>query len=152
MGKSNLLTIGQLAAQSGLSPSTLIYYDRKGLLSPSGRSETNYRIYSNKGLEKLNLILTHRNGGLSLKEIAAILDSRSVKSTAILSNRLKLLNLDIQKLRQQQQTIVKIIGRSSLIRSARIMDKARWTELLSATDLSEADMKRWHVEFEQAMP
>ena len=83
MGKSNLLTIGQLAAQSGLSRSTLIYYDRKGLLSPSGRSETNYRLYSNKDLEKLNLILTHRNGGLSLKEIAAILDSRSVKSTAI---------------------------------------------------------------------
>jgi DNA-binding transcriptional MerR regulator len=148
MGKSNLLTIGQLAAQSGLSRSTLIYYDRKGLLSPSGRSETNYRLYSNKDLEKLNLILTHRNGGLSLKEIAAILDSRSVKSTAILSNRLKLLNLDIQKLRQQQQTIVKIIGRSSLIRSVRIMDKARWTELLSVTGLSEADMKRWHVEFE----
>lgn len=44
--------IGELAALGGLSRSTLLYYDRIGLLSPSGRSEANYRLYSAEDRER----------------------------------------------------------------------------------------------------
>ena len=37
---------GELAKSAGLSRSTLLYYDRLGLLRPVGRSESNYRLYS----------------------------------------------------------------------------------------------------------
>ena len=87
-----------------------------------------------------------------MQEIGSLLNSRSAKSTSILTNRLKLLNLDIEKLRQQQQTIVQIIGQSSQLRSTRVMDKERWVKLLSATGLNEDNMLRWHIKFEQAMP
>jgi len=38
--------IRELAGLFGLSRSTLLYYDRIGLLSPSARSESGYRLYS----------------------------------------------------------------------------------------------------------
>jgi DNA-binding transcriptional MerR regulator len=39
-------TIGQAAKHANLSRSTLLYYDRIGLLRPSGRSRAGYRLYN----------------------------------------------------------------------------------------------------------
>lgn len=152
MRKPALKSIGQLAAQFGISRSTLLYYDRKGLLRPSARSAANYRLYTGKDVDRLKLILTYRSGGLSLQEIEKLLSSRSGKSTSILTNRLRLLNEEIGKLRQQQQIIVQILGHSGLLGRTRIIDKERWVKLLEATGLDEDDMQRWHIEFERAMP
>ena len=41
-----MLTIGKLARKFDLSRSTLLYYDRIGLLKPSGRTRANYRVYT----------------------------------------------------------------------------------------------------------
>ena len=49
MGKSGLKTIGQLGRQFGISRSSLIYYDKIGLIKPSARSEANYRLYTKRG-------------------------------------------------------------------------------------------------------
>jgi DNA-binding transcriptional MerR regulator len=152
MSKSKLKSIGQLGKQFSISRSTLIYYDKKGLLKPSARSEANYRLYTNDDVEKLKLILIYRSGGLSLEEIAGLLNSKSGKSTSILTNRLQLLNQEITKLRQQQQIIVQIIGQSKMLKSTRLLDKDRWVKLLRATGLSDEDMEKWHIEFERAMP
>ena len=43
---STVTTITRLAKQFKLSRSTLLYYDRIGLLRPSGRSPSNYRLYT----------------------------------------------------------------------------------------------------------
>jgi MerR family transcriptional regulator, thiopeptide resistance regulator len=152
MSNSKLKSIGQLGKQFSISRSTLIYYDKKGLLKPSSRSEANYRLYTNGDIEKLKLILIYRNGGLSLEEITGLLNSKSGKSTSILTNRLQLLNQEIAKLRQQQQIIVQIIGQSKMLKSTRLLDKDRWVKLLRATGLSDDDMEKWHIEFERAMP
>ncbi len=95
MAHSTLKTIGQLAREFGLSRSTLLYYDRKNLLSPSARSESNYRLYSQKDVERLKMILTYRSGGLSLEEIMKLLTSRKGTSASILASRLQSLNTDI---------------------------------------------------------
>ena len=152
MSNSKLKSIGQLGKQFTISRSTLIYYDKKGLLKPSARSEANYRLYTNDDIEKLKLILIYRSGGLSLEEITGLLNNKSDKSTSILTNRLQLLNQEIAKLRHQQQIIVQIIGQSNLLKSTRLMDKDRWVKLLRATGLSDDDMEKWHIEFERAMP
>jgi len=39
-----MFLITELARKHGLSRSTLLYYDRIGLLTPSGRSEAGYRL------------------------------------------------------------------------------------------------------------
>ena len=149
---AKLLTVGQLAREFGLSRSTLLYYDRKKLLSPSSRSAANYRLYNNRDVERLELILTYRGVGLSLNEIASLLVSPKGRSASILASRLQGLNADIERLRQQQKVIIKIIGGSTHLKNARVMDKKQWVQLLEATGLDEQGMRKWHVEFEKAMP
>ncbi|MEW8208138.1 MAG: MerR family DNA-binding transcriptional regulator, partial [Candidatus Thiodiazotropha taylori] len=39
-----MLTVGQVAKRYQLSRSTLLYYDNKGVLKPSGRNHANYRV------------------------------------------------------------------------------------------------------------
>jgi len=59
--------ITTLAKASGLSRSTLLYYDRIGLLCPSGRSAAGYRLYSARDKERLALICSYRQAGLALE-------------------------------------------------------------------------------------
>ncbi|MPY88853.1 MAG: MerR family transcriptional regulator [Luteitalea sp.] len=48
--------IGELAARSGLTPDTLRYYERLGVLSPVSRTSGGFRIYSQHTLERLRFI------------------------------------------------------------------------------------------------
>ena len=50
-------SISQIARTCGLSRSTLLYYDRLGLLRP-GRTASGYRIYRERDLERLDASLT----------------------------------------------------------------------------------------------
>ncbi|MBA3599443.1 MAG: MerR family DNA-binding transcriptional regulator, partial [Methylibium sp.] len=40
-----MFTIGKLAALAEVSADTLRYYEREGLVAPSGKSEGGYRLY-----------------------------------------------------------------------------------------------------------
>ena len=62
-------TVGELARSHGLSRSTLLYYDRIGLLKPSGRTPSGYREYTDRDEERLGQICLYRRTGLSLAEI-----------------------------------------------------------------------------------
>jgi DNA-binding transcriptional MerR regulator len=66
-------TVGALAARTGLTVRTLHHYDTIGLLSPSGRSEAGYRLYSEKDVHRLQHIVMLRSLGVSLPEIASVL-------------------------------------------------------------------------------
>jgi MerR family copper efflux transcriptional regulator len=68
-----LLSIGQLAAQSGRSRRTIDFYSRNGLL-PFVRSEGGRRLYREDTLERLTLIDVHKASRLRLDEIRRLLD------------------------------------------------------------------------------
>lgn len=68
-----LMKVGQLARQSGLTVRTLHHYDEIGILSPARRSEAGYRLYGSDDIAKLTQILLLRRLGLSLGEIREIL-------------------------------------------------------------------------------
>src|SRR5574344_1987818 len=51
--KPDMHTIGQIAKRFALSRSTLLYYDTIGLLSPSGRSQANYRLYTDNDVRRM---------------------------------------------------------------------------------------------------
>ena len=55
------LTVGRLAKRFGLSRSTLLYYDRLGLLCPSGRSGGDYRLYEDADAQRLDRKSTRLN-------------------------------------------------------------------------------------------
>ncbi|MBC3765957.1 Zn(2+)-responsive transcriptional regulator [Neptunicella marina] len=67
------LQIGELAKQAGISVDTLRFYESKGLVKASERSEGGYRLYSQADSERLNFILQAKKVGFSLKEIQQLL-------------------------------------------------------------------------------
>jgi DNA-binding transcriptional MerR regulator len=67
-------TIEQVAAQTGLTKRTLRYYEEVGLLPPTGRTEGNYRRYTQEDILRLERIKNLRNLlGFSLADIRDIL-------------------------------------------------------------------------------
>ena len=66
------LTISELAESLELSPSTIRYYEEKGLISPE-RTPGNQRVYTPKDRARLKLILRGKRFGCSLEEIAEII-------------------------------------------------------------------------------
>jgi DNA-binding transcriptional MerR regulator len=67
-------TVKQLARLSGVSVRTLHYYDQIGLLRPAQVGANGYRYYGRDELLRLQQILLHRELGLPLEAIAAMLD------------------------------------------------------------------------------
>jgi len=147
-----MYTIGQVAKKYSLSRSTLIYYDSIGVLTPSGRSESNYRLYSEDDLKKMNRIQLFRSAGLSLESIASLLEKENSELNSTLENRLLTINSEIQGLRDQQNVILRILENESLGKNARVMTKKIWVSMLAAAGLDEAGMRNWHIEFEKTSP
>lgn len=146
------MTIGDLARKLGLSRSTLLYYDKRGLLRPSGRSETNrYRNYGPEEWERARRILAFRDLGLSLDGIARILDGRG-SLAALLEQRLLTLGEQIAALRAQQRLVLAALGSPALSAQSRCLEKERWVEILAAAGLDEFGRARWHREFERLAP
>ena len=70
------LRVGELAAEFGLNPKTLRYYEEIGLLPAPKRTPAGYRQYGPEDRERLDFILKARAIGLSLEEIGQILGVR----------------------------------------------------------------------------
>ena len=65
--------IGQVAAKAGVSPDTLRYYERMGLLSSIPRTDGGYRVYSEKTIERIQFIRNALRFGFGLKEVRAFM-------------------------------------------------------------------------------
>jgi DNA-binding transcriptional MerR regulator len=147
-----MLTVGQIAKRYALSRSTLLYYDSKGVLKPSGRSDSNYRIYSDRDIQKLERIILFRNAGLSLADITEIIDKDSDEVEDALERRLFCINKEIKSLREQQSVIINLIKNQGSLKNTRIMTKERWVSMLRSAGLDDAGMRAWHIEFEKHSP
>ena len=147
-----MFTIGQVAKKYALSRSTLIYYDNIGILTPSGRSDSNYRLYSDSDLEKMDRIVLFRSAGLSLDAISLLLNKKGDELNSPLEHRLLSINNEIQGLRNQQKVILNILENKNSVRGSRVISKEIWVSLLKAAGLDEVGMKNWHIEFEKTAP
>lgn len=67
-------TIGDIAQKIGLTPSTLRYYDKEGLLPFVDRTESGIRRFKDSDMEWLSIIECLKNTGMSIKEIKAFID------------------------------------------------------------------------------
>ncbi len=147
-----MFTIGKVAKKYALSRSTLLYYDSIGLLSPSGRSESNYRLYSDSDLQKMDRIRLFRSTGLSLESIAVLLEKEDTELDIALEHRLTAINTEIHELRNQQKVILKVLEVESPETNTRVVTKETWVALLRAAGLDDEGMKNWHIEFEKTSP
>jgi MerR family transcriptional regulator, thiopeptide resistance regulator len=67
-------TVGQVAERSGVTVRTLHHYDEIGLLRPSRRSASGYRLYTDEDLVRLQHVVVYRRLGFALEEVAVLLD------------------------------------------------------------------------------
>jgi len=74
MQTSDLLSIGDVAARSGLAPSAIRFYETHGLVS-SVRTAGNQRRFRRSTLRRLAFIRSAQRVGLSLDEITAALST-----------------------------------------------------------------------------
>ena len=65
--------IGDIAKRFGLNPRTIRYYETFGILPKAERTESRYRVYDDKTIERLEFILKAKTLGLKLDEIKEIL-------------------------------------------------------------------------------
>ncbi len=83
MPAPELLRIHDVAAAVGLTARAIRFYEEQGLLTPSGRSSSAYRLFDADDVERLRAIKALRDdAGFSLAEIGSLLDDESARNRA----------------------------------------------------------------------
>ena len=65
--------ISQAAALSGVTPANIRFYEKEKLLTPQGRSDNSYRMYSSSDIHRLRFIRACRALDMSLDEVRTLL-------------------------------------------------------------------------------
>ena len=94
-------TINRIAQTAGVTLRTLRYYDRIGLLVPSGRTEAGYRLYSDDDLDKLQQILFFRELDFPLEKIGRLMEDPAF-------DRKEALNMQIRFLEKRAERYLKL--------------------------------------------
>jgi DNA-binding transcriptional MerR regulator len=144
--------ISELARQFDLSRSTLLYYDRIGLLSPSQRSEAGYRHYSPADRNRLESICSLRRAGMDMEGIRAILAAAGDDTTAVLRRRLDEIGAEIEALRTKQHLLAGMLKVQGEGGPGAAVNKEMFVAMLRAAGMDDAAMKKLHMEFERREP
>jgi DNA-binding transcriptional MerR regulator len=99
------LSIGEMAATSGLSVHTLRYYERIGLIAPIPRLSSGHRRYSRETVERVESLSYLRAAGLSMADMRVYLanldrgDLAAADHAALLGAHATSLAMQIEQLR-----------------------------------------------------
>lgn len=106
--------ISEFAAQVGVVPDTVRYYERVGLLPPPDRSPNGYRTYGEEDVERLRFIRGAQRLGLKLRDIRELLTIRAQgvcpcgHTAELVKNRLGELDRQITSLKNLRKEIVRL--------------------------------------------
>ncbi|MBO1012325.1 MerR family transcriptional regulator [Achromobacter sp. SD115] len=97
------MQIGELAQRTGASHRTIHYYERLGLLRPVEREGAGYRYYNDEAVQRLEKIAALKKLGLSLDEIAQVIDLYFQDASGIKGKEqvLKILQAQLQSTRER---------------------------------------------------
>jgi MerR family copper efflux transcriptional regulator len=73
MQPNGSMTIGEVAARTGVPPKTIRFYEETGIIAHPNRDENSYRTYSDVDVQTLRFIAHARSLGFSLKEVGELL-------------------------------------------------------------------------------
>jgi len=110
------IRIGALATAAGVSPDTLRYYERRGLLRPSRRTQAGYRLYDESAVERVRLIRNGLEVGLSLRDLAAVLGERDEggapcrKVRALVADQLDRVERRLAELAEHRDSLVGLLA------------------------------------------
>ena len=113
------MRIGELAAKTRTRPSTLRYYEERGLLRPPQRTAAGYRSYGHEAVQRLAFIDRARAAGLTLRQTAEILDVRDAGGSPcahvrdLLDRRLVEIDEQLAQLRLLHASIAELRARAA---------------------------------------
>lgn len=146
-------TVSRLGRRFGLSRSTLLYYDRIGLLCPSARSESGYRLYSEADVQRLQRICVFREAGVPLSRLPELLRAPCEASAqSALFEHLALLNERMDALAAQRERVVRLLGLEALAQPQHFPTRDEMVAVLRGAGLDEAGLARLHAQFERLNP
>ena len=147
-----MLTISNLGKRFGISRTTILYYEREGLLQPASRAANGYRWYGEQEISRLERIKEYRSFGVAVRDIRTLLDEESeLAHESLLKKRFSELEIEIQRLRSQQESLLTLLRQSKVVPDG-IMTRERWSEIMRGAGMTEMDMRNWHREFESREP
>lgn len=129
-----LYTVKEVAKLSGVTIKALHYYHKIGLLQPREITDAGYRLYGEKELERLQLILFYRELDFSLVDIKKSLEDEPIR-LACLAKQQELLFARRQRLDRLLETINESI---ILGKEGRVMDKTEMFQGFNKEEWKEA--------------
>jgi DNA-binding transcriptional MerR regulator len=105
-------SIGELAALTGISPSTLRYYDKEGFFPDLNREQSGARIFTDREVGLLKIIECLKATGMSIKDIKQFIDWRDGGDATLgqrknlFHERLKVVEEQLENLRKIRETLL----------------------------------------------
>lgn len=125
------MKIGQLGDQCGVTAKTIRYYESIGLLDEPMRTQGGYRDYGDAAVERLQFIRDAQSTGLSLAEIASVLElkgagERSCAHTmALVDSHLLAIDIQIEQLTVARRELALLVKRAKGLDPASCTDPNR---------------------------
>jgi DNA-binding transcriptional MerR regulator len=103
---AHLMTIGEVSRRSGFTIRTLRFYERRGVLPPTARRPSGYRLYGDVDLRRLAFIRQAKALGLTLDAIRELVVAARQRNGATTRDRLlRMLEGRISQTTQQIETL-----------------------------------------------
>ncbi|MGW0203279.1 MerR family transcriptional regulator, partial [Nonomuraea sp. NPDC003201] len=123
-----LYSIGDLARRTGLTVKTIRFYSDRGIVPPTDRSPTGYRLYDLDAVARLELVRTLRDLGVDLPTIRRVV-AREVSLPEVAAAHAEALAVEIRTLRLRRAVLTAVARRGSSPEEMDLMHKlARLSE------------------------
>jgi DNA-binding transcriptional MerR regulator len=113
------MTIGQLAARTGLSVRTLRFYADAGVLPEAGRSEAGYRLFAADAVARARLVRTLRELGVGLDDVKRVL-AAELSLAELATAHASAIDAQIRTLRLQR-AVLRAVARSTQPKELELM-------------------------------
>jgi DNA-binding transcriptional MerR regulator len=135
------MRIGELASRAGVGTKTIRYYEEIGLIPEPERAPNGYRDYDESAVERLRFVRDAQATGLTLTEIASILDLRGHGEGTcfhvidLLERHLEDLDRHIENLQETRDQLVALTERAKGLDPEDCTDPNRCQTIAAGVDV-----------------
>ncbi|GAA4901363.1 DNA-binding transcriptional MerR regulator [Stackebrandtia albiflava] len=120
--RNDLYTIGELARRTGLSVRNIRFWSDSGIVPPTDRTATGYRLYDAEAVARLDLVRTLRELGMDLATVHSVLE-RQTTVADVAAAHVRALDAEIRTLRVRRAVLASVAHRGSTTEEMRLMHK-----------------------------